>query len=148
MTESSKNPNSDAFDSSFMPTLPEFGNSPYAAALKNEGVYRPERERRVLNEVEITFYCARERLAEMMEYRSLFGDRDFTRSLSRFLTAGCHWMAANSETVTAANALATEVEHLEQQKRALQATIKSLSLSLPAQPLRPWWKRLFDNDPN
>ena len=101
--------------------------------------YQPLREQ-LHNEISITFYCARERLGEMMEYRHVFGDRDFTRSLSRFLTAGCHWMANNVGEVSAAQALAIEVEDLERQRAALKATIARMYLP---NTTRPWWRRIF-----
>lgn len=100
--------------------------------------FRPQRERNH-NEVEITFYCARERLDEMMQYRHVFGDTDFTRSLSRFLTAGCHWMNEHQAEVGAAQAMATEVKLLEQQRDALRETIARLALP----PKRNVWRRLF-----
>jgi len=105
--------------------------------------FRPQRERRH-NEVEITVYCARDRLDEIMQYRHVFGDTDFTRSLSRFLTAGCHWMADHHAEVSAANAMATEVKMLEQERDALRATISRLALPRGKNVMRTkrkWWKR-------
>lgn len=109
------------------------------------GVYRPWKPR-TQNQVEVTFYCQPDRIQDIMSYRHVFGDRDFTKSLSRFLTAGVEWMREHHHEVHAAGILQKQLVNLEIDRQEMLGAYQFLMeevCRLEARRKQLWWVRLL-----
>ena len=75
----------------------------------------------------IMFYVSRDRLIELKKHAEhVFGDSDFTKSLSRYITAGTHWMD-KTEDVKLLQHLTGRKQHLERDIVRLKEEWKPLN---------------------
>ena len=131
-----------AYGDPYNSDIPALKNAHHALPPSKPGIYRPHRLPNQ-NEVEITFYCSEQRMREISELCTvMYGDRDFTKSISRFLTAGVHWMEQHGHGDAHMGRLVRQqIGEARDQRDALLVEVQVLTHE--RDNATPWWKHLF-----